>query len=151
MEKPVLKRTPLPIKKSVPKRQREPKKEPISRMVEVEPGLKPLRALSIRQPHAEAIMRGVKKVEYRSAPTKIRGEIYIYASQKRYPAADEAEMMTGYGIDDVACEDLPRGVLVGTVELFDCDGGKWHVRNPVRLGKMPKPTKHPQPVWFNPF
>ena len=31
-----------------------------------------MRALSIRQPHAEAIMRGVKKIEYRNHPTKIR-------------------------------------------------------------------------------
>ena len=113
--------------------------------------LRPLRALSIRQPHAEAIMRGVKKIEYRSAPTKIRGDIYIYASLGRYSAQEEAEMLADYGIDDVACDDLSRGVLVGTVELFDCDGGKWHVRNPVRLTKLPKPARHPQPVWFNPF
>ena len=33
------------------------------------------RALSIRQPHAEAILRCVKKIEYRSGPTKIRGRI----------------------------------------------------------------------------
>jgi len=122
-----------------------------NRKVEPSRGLRPLRALSIRQPHAEAIMRGVKKIEYRSAPTKIRGDIYIYASMGRYSADDEAKMLAEYGIDDVACDDLPRGVLVGTVELFDCDGGNWHVRNPVRLKKPPKPTKHPQPVWFNPF
>jgi len=41
-----------------------------------------MRALSIRQPHAEAIMRGIKKIEYRSGPTKTRGRIHIYASQK---------------------------------------------------------------------
>ena len=35
------------------------------------------KALSIRQPHAEAIMRGVKPIEFRSRPTKIRGRIYI--------------------------------------------------------------------------
>jgi hypothetical protein len=58
---------------------------PGSSTVEVELGLRPLRALSIRQPHAEAIMRGTKKIEYRSGPTKIRGDIYIYASLGRYP------------------------------------------------------------------
>jgi hypothetical protein len=83
----------------------------------------PTRALSIRQPHAEAIMRGVKTIEYRSAPTRIRGCIYIYASLGRYSAEDEAEMMAEYGIDDVACDDLPRGVIIGTVELHDCDNG----------------------------
>ena len=39
-----------------------------------------MRALSIRQPHAEAIMRGVKKIEYPFPPTKIRERIYIYAA-----------------------------------------------------------------------
>jgi hypothetical protein len=81
-----------------------------------------IRALSIRQPHAEAIMWGVKKIEYRSRPTKIRGRVIIYASLGRYSADEESEMMADYGIDDVACDDLPRGVIIGTVELHDCDG-----------------------------
>lgn len=110
-----------------------------------------LRALSIRQPHAEAIMRGVKKIEYRTRPTKVRGTIYIYASLGRYSPAEEAEMMAGYGIDDVACDDLPRGVILGTVELHDCDGGEWYVRSPERAARLRKPKNHPQPVWFNPF
>ncbi|MEI8375688.1 MAG: hypothetical protein WCJ35_22935 [Planctomycetota bacterium] len=61
-------------------------------------------------------------------------------------------MLRMYGIDDVACDDLPRGVLIGTVELWDCTGDnyEWHGRNPERAKKMLKPTKHPQPVWFNP-
>ena len=111
----------------------------------------PVRALSIRQPHAEAILRGVKKVEYRSGPTKIRGRILIYASLGRYSVKDESAMMADYGIGDVACGDLPRGVLVGSVELFDCDGGDWHVRKPERAEKLVQPTKQPQPVWFYPF
>ena len=52
-----------------------------------------MRALSIRQPHAEAILRGVKTTEYRSRATKIRGRIYIYASLGRYGPEVEAEMM----------------------------------------------------------
>lgn len=110
-----------------------------------------MRALSIRQPHAEAIMRGVKKIEYRSRPTKVRGRIYIYASLGRYKPEDEAEMMECYGMKDIACDDLPRGVIIGTAELYDCDEGDWHVRNPERAKKLLKPRKHPQPVWFNPF
>jgi hypothetical protein len=73
-------------------------------------------------------MRGVKKIEYRSGPTRIRGRIYIYAGLVRYSADEEAAMMDLYGIDDAACDDLPRGVTIGTVELNDCDGGDWHVR-----------------------
>ena len=114
-----------------------------------------MKALSIRQPHAEAIMRGVKPIEYRSRATKIRGTIQIYASLGRYAPDEEAEMMEQYGIDDVSCDDLPRGVIIGTVELYDCTGVeddyKWHVRNPERAKTLRKPKNHPQPVWFNPF
>ena len=114
-----------------------------------------MKALSIRQPHAEAIMRGVKPIEFRSQSTKIRGRIHIYASLGRYSAEEEAEMMAMYGIDDVAIDDLPRGVLIGTVEIYDCRVGEdyynWYVRNPERATELAKPTKHPQPVWFNPF
>jgi len=39
-----------------------------------------MKALSIRQPWAELIMRGNKKIEYRSKPTKVRERVYIYAS-----------------------------------------------------------------------
>ena len=64
-------------------------------------------------------------------------------------------MMAGYKIKDVACDDLPRGVLIGTVKLFDCTGEegeyKWHVRKPERAKKLLKPTGRPQPAWFDPF
>lgn len=96
-------------------------------------------------------MRGVKKIEYRSAPTKIRGRVFIYASLGRYSAKAEAEMMADYGIRDVTCDQLRRGVLIGSVELFECDGGDWHVRKPERAEKLVQPTKQPQPVWFYPF
>jgi hypothetical protein len=41
-----------------------------------------MRALSIRQPYAELILRGIKPIEFRSRPTTIIGErFYIYASK----------------------------------------------------------------------
>ena len=41
-----------------------------------------MRALSIRQPYAELILRGIKKIEYRSRRTRIIGErFYIYAAR----------------------------------------------------------------------
>lgn len=40
------------------------------------------RAISIRQPYVEMILRGVKKVEYRSQVTHIRERVYLYASLK---------------------------------------------------------------------
>jgi hypothetical protein len=43
-----------------------------------------MRALSIRQPYAELILRGIKTVEYRSRPTRIIGErFFIYASKRK--------------------------------------------------------------------
>jgi predicted transcriptional regulator len=45
----------------------------------------PIRAISIRQPWVELILRGVKKKEYRSQPTNIRERVYLYASAKRNP------------------------------------------------------------------
>jgi len=114
-----------------------------------------MKALSIRQPHAEAIMRGAKLVEFRSQPTSVRGRIYIYASKSRYSTTEEVEMLERYGIDDIAGDDLPRGVLVGTVDHWNCTGAggnySWHVRNLERAEKLLKPTRQPQPIWFNPF
>jgi hypothetical protein len=110
-----------------------------------------MRALSIRQPDAEAIMRGAKTIEYRNRPTHVRERVYIYASLARYGADEEAEMMAEYGIDDRTCDELPRGVLVGTVELYDCDERAWYLRDPERAQELLKPKNHPQPVWFHPF
>ncbi len=109
---------------------------------------KPKRALSIRQPYAEMIMRGAKKVEIRSGPVNIRERVYIYASKT--PGEKEAfkEIKKHPG-------DLPVGVLVGTVEITGCTGKpgdyKWHLSNPERLPKNIKPKNRPHPRWFHPF
>jgi ASCH domain len=113
--------------------------------------LENLRTLSIRQPHAEAIMRGTKTIEYRSRSTNVRGRIYIYASLGRYSKKDELEMLEDYDITDINSDDLPRGVLIGTVDLFDCEDGEWYLRFPKRLDTPVPPTVQPQPVWFYPF
>jgi len=112
-----------------------------------------LKGLSLRQPWAEQVMRGAKNVEYRQRPVKHRGRIYIYASLGRYPREEERDFAeeVGYTVDD-----LPRGVVVGTVEIVDCtgEGGgdfAWHLANPVRLGQPMAPVERPQPIWFHPF
>ena len=54
-----------------------------------------MRALSIRQPYAELILRGIKPIEFRSRPTKIIGErFYIYASQ----AVEEIPNQNTFGL-----------------------------------------------------
>jgi hypothetical protein len=72
-----------------------------------------MRALSVRQPYADQIMRGTKRFENRSRPTKVRGRVYIYASKT-------AASLRG--------EDLPRGVIVGTVEIHNCTGSQGDYR-----------------------
>jgi hypothetical protein len=107
-----------------------------------------MRALSIRQPYAEQILRGQKKMEYRSRPTKIRERVYIYASLTPGDPDDFRKMNIQPG-------ELPTGLLVGTVEIVDCIGSpgnyKWILENPERLLHGLKPLNHPQPVWFYPF
>lgn len=103
-----------------------------------------LRALSIRQPWAELILRGEKTVEYRSQPTHIRGRVYIYASLAKPEPGDQE-------FDG----DLARGMIVGTVEIADCEGSDgeygWHLENAQRLDAPLSPNEQPQPVWFYPF
>lgn len=99
-----------------------------------------MRALSVRQPYADQIMRGTKRIEYRSRQTKVRGRVYIHSSKT-------AESSRGM--------DLPRGVIVGTVEIHNCTGSpgryRWHLQNPKPLARPRKPVSRAQPVWFNPF
>lgn len=111
----------------------------------------PLKALSIRQPWAELILRGDKTAEYRSQPTKVRGRVYIYAPLASADL-DDAETARLLGPPAV---DLLRGVTVGTVEIVDCVGSdgeyEWCLANPERLDPPLAPSEQPQPVWFHPF
>jgi len=75
----------------------------------------PRRALSIRQPWAELILRGKKRIEVRSRPTNIRGPMYLYASLTR--GADDAKCRASTGR---TWEELDRGKLVGIIEITDC-------------------------------
>ena len=70
-------------------------------------------AFSVRQPYAELILRGKKQIEYRTVNTRIRGRVYIYASQTPGKKKDFARLGLQPG-------DLPTGVLVGTVEIVGC-------------------------------
>ena len=110
--------------------------------------MKKMPALSIRQPNAEQILRGKKKIEYRNMPTNKRERVYVYASKTPadLDAWDEIRMQPG---------DLPTGVIVGTVEVVGCRKVRgeyeWDLAKPVRLKRLIKPKHHPQPAWFNPF
>ena len=124
-------------------------------------------ALGIRQPWAELILRGIKTIEVRSLPTRVRGPIYLYTSQKlaAIPAAQEA--LTLHGLNATGME---LGLIVGTVEIVDCrrcrvgdaeaacvpaellrGRNAWRLANPVRLEIPLTPRFLPYGVWFYPF
>jgi hypothetical protein len=71
-----------------------------------------LRALTVRSPWAQQIMRGEKVLEYRSTPTRVRGLLLIH-------------------------EAKPVGAVLGTVVLSDCQGiegdYQWHLSDPLPL------------------
>lgn len=88
-----------------------------------------MRALSVRQPWAELLAAGKKKVEYRTWKVAFRGDLLIVASASRHDDACEDE-----GLDPAA---LAYGAAVCVVELWKVTGADgdyaWHVRNPRRV------------------
>lgn len=110
-----------------------------------------MRALSIRQPYAEMILRGDKKHEYRNVPCRIiREPFYIYASKTPGAKAGFKKLRLKPG-------DLPTGVLVGKAEITSCSKNrgkykfKWRIEPISRLEPQKKPLKKAQPIWFYPF
>ena len=119
----------------------------------------PLKALSVRQPWLELILRGVKVIEYRSQSTRTRATIYLYASRQRYTPAEERAAAAQFGVTmtDEELDGLPRGVVAGRVDLVGCEWCEaegryhWHLRRPVRLRTPVPPAEKPQPIFFHPF
>lgn len=107
------------------------------------------RAISIKQPYVEEILRGIKKFEYRSMQTHIRGRVYLYASKRPGDSDRFKKLKKEPG-------ELPTGVIVGSVEIADCKklGHRdyaYKLKNPRRYRKMFKPKKRAQPCWFFPY
>jgi predicted transcriptional regulator len=68
-----------------------------------------MKALSLKQPFAELVISGKKKIELRRWNTKFRGEFYVHASK-----IPDKEAMKRFGF-----EGLPTGVILGKVTLID--------------------------------
>src|SRR5208283_4968652 len=122
-----------------------------------------MRALSIRQPWAELILLGHKTIEVRSRRTHLRERVFIYAGLNRIEPAEEARITAQFGIE---VDGLPRGVLVGSVEIVGClplglddsDAAffliteshgfyAWHLARPHRAEELVKPKNQPQPMF----
>jgi len=72
-------------------------------------GWSKMKALSVRQPFAELILQGRKRIELRSWNTKFRGEFCIHAAKAVYKGM---EACTG-----VDCSNVPRGAIVGKATI----------------------------------
>ena len=108
------------------------------------------RAISIRQPWVELILRGQKTHEFRPRPTNIRERVYLYASLR---PADSPSAWRKVGKEKGA---LPVGVVVGTVEIAGCshraasDDYAYALRRPQRLRTPVRPKNQPQPGFWRP-
>lgn len=107
-------------------------------------------AISIRQPYVELILQGKKVYEYRSMLTKIRGEVYLYASLQ---PGGESEDFIEAGKD---FSELPKGCIVGSVEIVDCfyeetsEEYYYQLANPKRFKTFLHATNQPQPRFWIP-
>jgi len=112
-----------------------------------------MRALSIRQPYVEEILRGIKTMEFRPKRCRIFNErFYIYAAQKPAKRRGIAQCFARLGVEP---DELPMGLIVGTAIITHCtrrgDTYRWHLADVRRLKRPRKPKNKRQPVWFYPF
>ena len=122
-----------------------------------------MKALSIRQPWAYAVLMLGKNVENRTWRTEFRGRVLIHAGLKTDFANWRVPPGTGLPLDvlggpDVAAHPaFTTGAIVGEVEIFAVDGGykspwgaegqwKWVLKNPYWL-KKPVPCKGRLGFW----
>jgi hypothetical protein len=106
-----------------------------------------MKALSVCQPWAWAIVHGIKTIENRWRRTHYRGPLVIHASRsRRYCRGDYSQLLPGLP----GWDELDYGALVGVVELVDCvplaeaEGEPfavgpwcWIVRRPRRIQRVP--------------
>ena len=121
------------------------------------PELRGLYVLSIRQPWAWLILNAGKDVENRSRLTRIRGRILIHASKgmTRHEFGDGMDTWQAVRrksgeqpADLPAFDDMPRGGIVGSVEIADCVA---HASSPWFFGEFGYVLRDPKPLPFVPM
>jgi ASCH domain len=92
-----------------------------------------LKAITVKQPWAWAIVAGYKDVDNRSRRTDFRGELLIHAAAELDP--EGFQFLWEKGLYRALPAELPQGGLVGVVSVVDCTRkadsdwafpGKWH-------------------------
>jgi hypothetical protein len=96
-------------------------------------------AISVKQPFADHIVYGLKKREFRSFATRVRGVVWVYATKAPMPERHKIQ---------------PLGLIVGEVEIADVklteDGFAWIFKNP-RAFEPPKIFEgRPAPCFWRP-
>jgi hypothetical protein len=114
-----------------------------------------MRALSIRQPWAWAIIAGHKDIENRSWQTSYRGPLLIHAGKQ--VIADDYEDMLRFGREDnflvPPLSGMPTGGIIGEVELVDIvmARSKRARQNPWFDGPYGWVLANPKPLPFRPW
>jgi len=111
-----------------------------------------MRAITIQQPGAELILQGRKTFELRTWAISHRGRIAIHAGKRV-----KTEAGVAHGLD---ADSLPRGALVGTVDIMDVtefDQASWQALRDQHLSpgdfpgdvvgwQLANPQRLPQPI-----
>lgn len=79
-----------------------------------------MKCLTLRQPYAWLVVNGYKDIENRSWKTQYRGPLSIHAGQQKAVGYDNLckDIRRRFRIKIPA--DLPRGGIVGQVEIVEC-------------------------------
>jgi len=90
-----------------------------------------------------------RNMKYRSRPTKIRGRVFLYASMGPGDESYWKRLKRRPG-------DLPKEVIVGSVEIVDCkkfeeNDYRYVFKNPRRYKKYLTTENRPQSLFFFPF
>jgi hypothetical protein len=114
-------------------------------------------ALSIRQPWASLILLAGKNIENRTWEAKVRGRILIHAAKgmtkreyikARAFASFATCILDPVRLDDLEPTHLPRGGIIGSVNLVDC---VYQSDSPWFQGPYGFVLQDPKPLEFIPF
>ncbi len=76
-------------------------------------------AISVYQPWADLIVRGIKDIENRSWPTRFRGRILIHAS-KKIDGDNVKKYRRDLGLDSIDGYEPHTMAIVGIAEIVGC-------------------------------
>jgi hypothetical protein len=111
-----------------------------------------MKAITVRQPWAWAIIYAGKDIENRSWKTNLRGKIAIHAgagmTRAEYEEGCKSILRRKPKIKIPAYEDMVRSAIIGTVEIVDCvekSNSPWHAKRQIAF-VLVRPKKLPKPI-----